>query len=99
MHHVFAHGLVDFNRRASPELRLSYEFLWFCWFSNGFDIFLVDFNRRPSTDLRLSYDSLLLCMFFLCFAMFLVDLIVGRRKIFGSPMISIGFVWFSHVFG
>ena len=43
----------DFNRRPSPDLRLSYVFLLS---SIGFVIFvflfLIDFNRRPSPDLE-----------------------------------------------
>ena len=64
----FAMFPVHFHRRPSPDLWLSYDFLWFLhWFSYGFDMFPVDFNRRPSPDLQSSYDFLWFCMVFLWF--------------------------------
>ena len=53
---AFGMFLIDFNRRPSPDFRLSYDFHWFAWFSDDVAVFLVDFSRRPSPDLRLSYN-------------------------------------------
>ena len=51
--HWFSFGFdmlpVDFDRRPSPDLWLSYDSPWFCYV---FAMFPVDFNRRPSPDLR-----------------------------------------------
>ena len=90
---------VDFNRRPSPDLRLSYDFLWICMVSFGFAMFPVEFDRRPSPDLRLSYDFLSFsygfAIFLLCFRLILI---AGPRPIFGYLMIPYGFVWFSYGF-
>ena len=64
----FVMFLVDFNRRPSPDLWLSYDFLLFFYgLPIGFAMFSIDFHLRPSPDLRLSYDFLWFCMLFVWF--------------------------------
>ena len=100
----FAMFLVNFNRRPSPDLLLSYDFPWFCMVFRRFALLLVDLNRRPSPDPRLSCDFLYLfvqCSYGL--AMLWVDM--NRRP---SPDLRLSddsqwfgmlFLWFCYILG
>ena len=90
---------VDFNRRPSPDLQLSYDFLRFCmvfsWFYYAAGCFLSSALTRSSV---ISCFPIDLYVFLLVLVCFWLIFIVGPRPIFSYLLISYGFVWFSYGF-